>query len=456
MTIKLESVFFSYGESEVLKDINFTVKPGKIDGMAGLNGAGKSTLMKILANRIQPTNGKCKVSENSTIAYVPQEVDEGLVQGLTVIENLIIALNREIKKFFFSKKKSVEFVQNRLSKWNLNLPYYKQVSDCSIYEKQIILISKALLNDASYFLFDEPTSSLGNTEKEQFFSFLHHLKKMGKGIVVILHSIDELIKFTDELTVLRSGEIVYQGISSTLSVEEIIGQMSSGKFTFKKTIKECNEPAFQFRNIRLSETKPSINIEINKNEVIAIYGANGNKKTSLAKTIWGNRSQYELIIGRNSFLIKSPQHAYKKGIAFVPEDRRKEGLFLNHSIRENISFKKRGWINKNLEIESSQFLINTLSIFPKDTEKGILHLSGGNQQKVSIAKWISPNLKCLILDEPLKGVDIYAKQHIFQYIDEFCANGGCVIYFTNDIEEANVIGDKIYTIIQGELLEGIQ
>jgi simple sugar transport system ATP-binding protein len=260
MTIKLESVFFSYGESEVLKDINFSVKSGKIDGLAGLNGAGKSTLMKILANRIQPTNGKCKVSENSTIAYVPQEVDEGLVQGLTVIENLIIALNREIKKFFFSKKKSVEFVQNRLSKWNLNLPYYKQVSDCTIYEKQFILIAKALLNDASYFLFDEPTSSLGNTEKEQFFSFLHNLKKMGKGIVVILHSIDELIKFTDELTILRSGEIVYQGSSSTLSVEEIIGQMSSGKFSFKKTIKERNETAFKFRNIRLSETKASINI----------------------------------------------------------------------------------------------------------------------------------------------------------------------------------------------------
>ncbi|WP_088071834.1 ATP-binding cassette domain-containing protein [Gottfriedia luciferensis] len=456
MTIQLENVFFSYGESEVLKDINFTIKPGNVYGLAGLNGAGKSTLMKILAKRIHPTTGKLTESDSSSIAYVPQEVDEGLVQGLSVIENLMIAINREKKKFLFSKKKSVESVQNKLAKWNLNLPYFKQVSDCSIYEKQFILIAKALLNDATYILFDEPTSSLGHAEKQQFFAFLNDLKKKGKGIVVILHSIDELIKNTDEIIILRSGEVVYHAQSFNLSTEVIIEKMSSVKFSFEKSVKESNELAFEFRNIHLSDSKPSINIKINKNQIIVIYGANGNKKTSLAKTLWGDRKQYELRIGNNSYNIKSPIQANKLGIAFVPEDRRKEGLFLNHTIRENISFNERGWINKKLEIEKSQSLIHTLSIYPKDTEKEIVHLSGGNQQKVSLAKWISPNLRCLILDEPLKGVDIYAKQHIFQYIDEFCSNGGSVIYFTNDIEEAKIIGDKIYTIVHGELLEGIQ
>lgn len=455
MTIKLENVSFSYGNSEVLKEINLSVTSGQIVGFAGLNGAGKSTLLKVIAKRLQPTNGTIHFQENNSIAYVPQEVDEGLVQELTVIENLLIENLRKEKKLLFSKRKSIEFAKQKLIYWNISLPFEKRVRDCSIYEKQMILIAKALLNDSSYFLFDEPTSSLGKTEKELFFSLLSHLKQLGKGIVIILHSIEELLNYTDQISILKYGEIVDQGNSSSFSKNEMIEKMTSDSFSFTKSTKASNETAFQFLHINLVDSIPSINLEIKKSEVVVIYGANGNKKSSLAKTLWGAKKKYEIVKGDKKFRISSPSQAHSLGLAFVPEERRQEGLFLEHSIRENISFHAKGWINKVLEQKKANELIQTLSIYPKDTEKEILHLSGGNQQKVSIAKWISPNTKCLILDEPLKGVDYYAKQHIFQFIDDFCSSGGCVIYFTNDLEEANVIGDRIYTIEQGEILEGI-
>lgn len=456
MTIQLENVSFSYGETEVLKEINLNVESGKVVGFAGLNGAGKSTLVKLLAKRHVPSGGTIIFNELSSVAYVPQEVDEGLVQGLTVIENLMIAIHRENKNVFFSKKKSIEYASQRLSSWNISLPYLKTVSDCSIYEKQLILIAKALLNDASLFLFDEPTSSLGKREKEQFFSFLKMLKQQGKAIVVILHSIEELLSYCDEVVILKNGEIVQVSQSSFLTKEMIVEKMSSSTFLFYKKRKLLDELAFKFHHIQLIDTKPSINIEIHKGEVIVIYGANGNKKSTLAKTLWGDKKTYDLILDHKTISITSPINANKHGIAFVPEDRRKEGIFLHHSIRENVSIHEHGWIQKNLEVVKTNSFIQALSIFPKDTEKEVIHLSGGNQQKVSIAKWITPNTRCLILDEPLKGVDIYAKQHIFQFIDDFCSNGGCVFYFTNDIEEANVIGDKHFTIVQGELLEGIK
>jgi len=456
MTIQLENVSFSYGDTEVLREINLNVESGKVVGFAGLNGAGKSTLLKLLAKRHLPTSGMITFNEIGTVAYVPQEVDEGLVQGLTVIENLMLAIHREKKHVFFSKKKSIEFATQKLSSWNLSLPFLKTVSDCSIYEKQLILIAKALLNDASLFLFDEPTSSLGKSEKEQFFSFLKVLKKQGKSIVVILHSIEEILSHCDEVVILKNGEINQQSQSTFLTKEVIVEKMSSSTFSFNKKRTLQDELAYKFHNINLVDSKPSINIEIKKGEVIVIYGANGNKKSTLAKTLWGDKTSYDLIKENKTVSINSPISAKKQGIAFVPEDRRKEGIFLHHTIRENVSIHEQGWIKKNLEVAKTNSFIQSLSIFPKDTEKEVIHLSGGNQQKVSIAKWITPNTRCLILDEPLKGVDIYAKQHIFQFIDDFCSNGGCVFYFTNDIEEANVIGDKHFTIVQGELLEGIK
>lgn len=456
MTIQLENVSFSYGDTEVLREIHLNVESGKVVGFAGLNGAGKSTLLKILAKRLRPTNGTITFTEKNSIAYVPQEVDEGLVQGLTVIENVMLAILRENKNILFSKKKSIELAKQKLSNWNISLPFLKKVSDCSIYEKQLILIAKALLNDASVFLFDEPTSSLGKNEKEQFFSFVDVLKKQGKSIVVILHSIEEILAYCDEVVILKNGEIVQQNQSVNITKEQIVEYMSSATFSFNKKRKLSSELAFQFHNVKLVDSKPSINMEIHKGEVIVVYGANGNKKSSLAKTLWGDRKKYDLILKKKTISIQSPISAYKHGIAFVPEDRRKEGIFLHHSIRENVSIHENGWIKRNLEVVKTNSFIQSLSIYPKDSEKEVIHLSGGNQQKVSIAKWITPNTQCLILDEPLKGVDIYAKQHIFQFIDDFCSSGGCVFYFTNDIEEANVIGDKHFTIVQGELLEGIK
>lgn len=219
---------------------------------------------------------------------------------------------------------------------------------------------------------------------------MKELKKEGKGIVVILHSLKELLNYTDEVIVLRNGEVVQHKKSVDLTEEIILNQMASINFSFKKTSRIKDETAFKFQNIKLDDSKPSIKIEIKKGEVIVIYGANGNKKTTLAKTIWGDRKKYELKKQNQSYIIHSPIQESKLGIAFVPEDRRKEGVFLRGSIRANISIHENGWIKKNLEVARANQLINVLSIFPHDSEKEVHHLSGGNQQKVSIAKWITP------------------------------------------------------------------
>ncbi|MBP0725956.1 sugar ABC transporter ATP-binding protein [Bacillus sp. RG28] len=454
MSILLQNVSFRYQQEEVLKGIELKFERNKIYGFVGLNGAGKSTLMKLIAGKLKAEKGSVIFSGKETIGYVPQEVDEGLVQYLSVIENLVVASQKKSNKLFFNKKRSIESVVNQIKEWGINLQYEKLVKECSIYEKQMILIVKALLEDASFLLFDEPTSSLGNEEKKAFFSLLSRLKEKGKAIILILHHLEELLEVSDEVIVLRNGSVTFKADSKEISMDELYENMVNIDSVFEKTSKPQKEVAFEFQTIKLREKTKPFNLKIHEGEVVVIYGANGNGKSSLARTLWGIGNPYSIKTQKETQRITSPLQAKKAGLAFVPEERRKEGLFLDFSIKDHLSLFNSG-LKKNLqEIKLANEWIEQFQITPKDSGKEVKWLSGGNQQKVSIAKWNSKETRCFLLDEPLKGVDLYAKQSIFRFLNEFCCNGGCVFYFTNDLEEARLIGDRIYQIEHGVLMEG--
>jgi simple sugar transport system ATP-binding protein len=454
MSIVLQNVSFRYQQEEVLRDIEIQFESNKIYGFVGLNGAGKSTLMKLIAARLKPNKGNVVIRSGETIGYVPQEVDEGLVQYLTVIENLVVATQNKSKKIFFSKKKSIQSVMNQINEWGIELPFEKFVKDCSIYEKQLILIVKALLDDASYLLFDEPTSSLGNTEKKAFLSLLNKLRTKGKTIILILHHLDEILEVSDEVIVLRNGNITLKAKAKEISSGELYEYMVNVNSVFEKTSTPQKEIAFEFQGLTVREKNKPFDLKIHKGEVVVIYGANGNGKSSLARTMWGISNPYHLKNQKESQRLTSPLKAKKAGLAYVPEERRKEGLFLGFSIKDHVSLFNRGWKKNHQEINHANEWIEQFQITPKDSLKEVRWLSGGNQQKVSIAKWNSKETKCFLLDEPLKGVDLYAKQSIFRFLNEFCCNGGSVFYFTNDLEEARLIGDRMIQIEHGVLLEG--
>jgi simple sugar transport system ATP-binding protein len=318
----------------------------------------------------------------------------------------------------------------------------------------MILIVKALLEDASFLLFDEPTSSLGNEEKKAFLSLVRKLKQKGKTIILILHHLEELLEVSDEVIVLRNGNVTFKVDSKEISADELYENMANIESLFEKTSKPQKEVAFEFQSLTLRKKTKPFDLKIHKGEVVVIYGANGNGKSSLARTLWGIRNPYSLKTQKETQRITSPLQAKKAGLAFVPEERRKEGLFLDFSIKDHLSLFNKGWKKKFQETKLANEWIEQFQITPKVPGKDVKWLSGGNQQKVSIAKWNSKETRCFLFDEPLKGVDLFAKHSIFRFLNEFCCNGGCVFYFTNDLEEARLIGDRIFLIEHGVLMEG--
>ncbi|MGF9964341.1 sugar ABC transporter ATP-binding protein [Bacillus rhizoplanae] len=466
MTFSLQNITHHYTDTPVLQDVSMTIKKGQIHALLGMNGAGKSTLLKIATGEIPPVAGKLviddKVASFSSprdakkhgIAFVTQEVDHGLVPNLSVLENVLLDYLAMQNKTFFSKSKLVQLAEHYLHAVHVDLNVWEDISNCSLHEKQLLLIARALSNNASFLLLDEPTSSLGPKEAANFGKLLQQLKAQGIGIVLISHRMSEIRQYADVVTVLRDGKVALSEATAAISDQQIVEAMTGKQMTLHTNTQNKLETPyiFQVDNLSVHRNRSPLSLHIRQGETVVIYGLIGSGKTTLAETLFGARHSYVATINKKNVNIKTPRDAIQAKIALVPEERRKQGLFLSESITDHLNLHQSGWKQSRSERNHAEAAISSFRISPNDPNAFIHSLSGGNQQKVSIAKWIGFNPSIFLLDEPTKGVDVAAKQDIFQFIESITATGSSVIYFTGEQDEALHIADRILILSNGEFI----
>lgn len=461
---------------KALSKVNLTFYPGMVNAILGENGAGKSTLLKILSGVYTSYEGEIILDDESVsfgnvkeaqaagIAIIHQELN--LIPHLSVAENLF--LGREISNSFgfLNSQKMYDETKAVLQKLDLSISPNVLINKLKIGEQQLIEIAKALLTNARFIFMDEPTSALSDREIQNLHRIIKNLKQENKTIVYISHKMDELFSIADHFSVLRDGCNISAG-KMTDSTEEqlvrdIVGRdvkiLPKNSHTLNdEEVLRVSDLSLKHPTIKGQNLLSDISFSVQKGEVLGIFGLMGAGRTELLETIFGlnkNKCSYELEIEGKPTSIKSPKDAIDQGIAFVTEDRKEEGLVLGMDIAENISLtqlKSFDLLNAGKDKSIAQKYIQSLKIkTPSEAEK-CQNLSGGNQQKVVLAKWMVTNPKILFLDEPTRGIDINAKNEIYELIKEMATNGLSVILVSSEIPEILTLSDRIVVMAQGRI-----
>lgn len=426
--LEITNLSKTFGETQVLKDVSLELLPGEVHFLAGENGAGKSTLMKIIAGIYKYDLGKVNLF-GKKVAIVHQELS--LIDNLTVADNLFLGKEKSNFSWVNTKKQKNE-TKNWLMRMNLNLKYSALVSDLSMPEKCLLEIAKGLRQNADILILDEPTSGLPEGEAQILFDYIDILRKAGKGIFYISHKMHEMLKVSDRITILRDGEKI-------------------------KTIKRCeyNEDDFIYSMVgrKLGEHFPlktelkrekivleSPGFSLYRGEILGFSGLEGAGHTELFFK-----------------LFKNPIDSISEGIGFVSNDRKNEGLILTHSVEQNISlplYKKCQQFTIVDELECKKIALKIkekLHVKTSSMDKEVSLLSGGNQQKVVLAKWLVNNPRILILDEPTRGIDIGAKKEIYFLLRDFAQKGGAIIFYSSEMNELLGLCDRIITLYKGQI-----
>lgn len=454
----------------VLKDVDFNIYKGNVMALIGENGAGKSTLMKILTGVYLKTDGEIflddvsvnftntKASQDAGIAIIHQELN--LVKDLSIAENIF--LGREPlskgKRILWNKiyENSIYWIE----KLGIKESPKENVRNLSVGKQQLVEIAKALSIDAKIIIMDEPTGALTPTETKKLFSIINDLKNEGKSIVYISHRLQEIFEICDDVTVLRDGELIGEKSIDELNEEKLIEMMVGRKLKeqYPRTEHEIGEVIFHAENIANQFVK-NISFSLKLGETLGISGLMGSARTELMRTIYGIYPyKGNIFIHGKNIKINSPKDALNYGIAYVTEDRKSNGIITGMNVKENITLtalKKfvgpLNIINKNKEEAQAQNYINSMSIKTSGTAQLLKFLSGGNQQKVSIAKNLLTAPKILILDEPTRGVDVGARKEIYDLINTFRNQGMSIIVVSSDISEILGICDRIMVMHEGKV-----
>lgn len=479
--LQMKDISIEFPGVKALKAVNFTAEAGKVHAVVGANGAGKSTLMKILSGAYDHYTGQIfmenelmhitspKAAKEKGIQVVYQEVDTAIVPYLSVAENILldeIANNME-KTFFIDWKSIYKKAEEVIKVLSISIPVKKLAEELTLAEKQMILIARAISNQCKFLILDEPTAPLSNNETEELFKVVRDLKSRNVGIIFISHRLPELFEICDEVTVLRDGEFVIskeiKDLTQNKIVEYMLGKSFNQSFEKRKFISEEN--VLNIQNLTDKHKLKGIDFYVNKGEILGIAGLVGAGKTELCNAIFGASEQVRgdiFIKGRN-VKIQSPSDAVKNKIVLIPEERRKEGILTDESIALNISStdlnkfsKTLGFLNLKKERETSLEIIKKLQIKATNENQKVAQLSGGNQQKVVIGKWLHTDAEIFIFDEPTKGVDVGAKEDIFKLIRDLADHGRTVIYASCEISELLGITDRIYTIYDGKIVKELK
>lgn len=455
----------------VLDGVSFQLSRGSVHALMGENGAGKSTLMKILCGIYPATEGEIFMDGKAAEIHSPIDAKRlGIAmihQELSAFHELTVAanmfMNREYKRFgLLDEARMNRAAAEILADLNINIDPRVKMRSLSVAEMQLVEIAKAVSTDAEIIIMDEPTSALTEAEVANLYDTVRDLKSRGKAIVYISHKIEEIFAIADEITVLRDGEFVSHDKIAAFDHDKLISLMVGRTLDqqFHKTKHDFGKVLLRVENLSRSGEFKDVSFEVHAGEVLGFAGLIGAGRTEVVETVFGlqRADGGDIYVEGERVSIRSPGDAIRYGLALVSEDRKNVGLNLVGSVKENITmanlekYCRFGVISSGSEKRACDELIEMLSVKTHSRDTLVNALSGGNQQKVILARWMSTRPKILILDEPTKGIDVGAKAEIYRLIDEFAAEGGCVIMVSSEMPEILGMSDRIAVMHEGDLV----
>ena len=471
MNIEMRGINKAFGSNQVLKDAGFLLKDGEVHALMGENGAGKSTLMKILTGVYTKDAGTIYVdgqevsyknpqeAEKAGIVFIYQELN--VLFDLTVEENLF--MGKEITKHFgiCDKKAMRAKAQEIMDRMGVNIPIDAVMSDLSVGQQQMVEICKALMVDAKVLIMVAPTAALTQSETEVLFEVMNSLRSKGVSIVYISHRMEEIFELCDRITILRDGQYIDTKYIKDITMDDVVQMMIGREIgeRFPSRNVAIGGEVLRVEDLTHEKFFRDVNFSVRAGEVLGVSGLMGAGRTEIMQAIFGNLPGVtgKIFIEGQEISIRNPRQAIAAGIGFITEDRKTEGLLLEKSIAENIELANLGKVSKSsvLSAKKGTELVKRgisefrIKCFGPEHECG--NLSGGNQQKVVLAKWIYTDPKILILDEPTRGVDIGAKKEIYSVINELAAKGVAVIMVYSELPEVLGMSDRIMVVHEGKV-----
>ncbi len=477
--ILLETVEVSkrFGDFVALKSASITVRAGRVLGFVGSNGAGKSTLIKVITGAHAPSDGMVKIRgeivdkadpalmRNLGVACIYQH--SSLVPTLSVVENVFLGCQLRNKLGFVDRKAQRERLHKVMTQFGIAVDPIAQVGSLTPVAQKEVEILKALVSNAEVILMDEPTAWLSLSEVENLHKTIRKLSEAGKGVVYISHVLDEVFEICDDITILRDGTVVWTGAETdidrpklvNLMVGEALGEASRSAVSAERRPGGIGEVRLSTQGLTKDGIFHDITFEANAGEILCFAGLIGSRRSEVVKCLFGDDqpTSGEIISDKKTVSFTSPRQAIAEGICLVPEDRHKEGLCLAHSTLENTVLPsldvltKHNVLNRLGMAEMCDRQIKGLNILPPDPNKEVGRMSGGNQQKVLLGKWIEKNPNVLILDEPTVGVDVGAKAEIYATIRALRDAGAAIIVVSSDLEEVMTLSDRILVFNNGHI-----
>ena len=471
--LEIENVSKTFPGVKALDHVQFDIYPGEVHALVGENGAGKSTLIKILAGVQPPDDGaEIRIEGKKVVLSDPMDAikkgisviyqDFSLFTNLTVAENIGINEIIEKNKQFLDWKEIRKKAEDALAFLKSDISPKEIVGNLSVAKQQMIAIASAVAQDAKMIIMDEPTSALSKNEVERLYEIINDLKEKNIAIMFVGHKMDELFHVADRFTVFRDGKYVDTVDAKTTTEQDLISMMVGRKIEMKSyaNLEKKGEKVLEVRGLSKKGNFKDITFDVKKGEVLGVTGLVGAGRSELMQAIFGLTTidSGSIYLNGKEVHIKNPSDALEKGIAYIPESRQTQGLVLKKSVRENILLpqlakytNRMGILNKKAMADAANKWIELLDVRPNDPNNLAMQLSGGNQQKVVLAKWISTGSQVLIVDEPTNGVDIGAKDEIHKILRDLAKKGTAVIVISSEMAEVMALSDRIMVMRRGRI-----
>ncbi|MEE2614198.1 MAG: sugar ABC transporter ATP-binding protein [Verrucomicrobiota bacterium] len=468
--LRMRGIRKSFPGVNALKGVDLTLYPGEVLALLGENGAGKSTLIKILGGAHQPDEGVIEINNQTANVSTPQASQASgigiiyqefnLIPFLTVRENIF--LGQEPKFISLIHKKREEMMaKNLFDRIGINIPIDTECNALSVAHQQIVEIAKTLAQDARIIVMDEPSAALSPRETEGLFKVIEELKSQGIGVIYISHRLDEIFEISDRITFLRDGQYIDTLKTKELSRDKVIELMvgRSMKNEFPKRNTTIGDSRLKVSELSQGNKVQKVSFEIKSGEVVGLTGLVGAGRTETARLLFGAEAKDsgDIELDGKLLSIKNPRDAIRQNICLLTEDRKSQGLILNQTIRENFSlpnllqFCTWSFIRKKAESNALSFYVDQIKMKITSTEQTASTLSGGNQQKVVLSKWLQRNAEVIIFDEPTRGIDVGAKYEIYQLINQLAEKGKAILMISSELPEILGMSDRVIVMNEGRI-----